>query len=160
MDRLIPVLVLAAIAVGILVLMRWGWKARQKRQADIPAPQPAAPTDSGYDGYYIATTPAGQHLERINVHGLGVRTGAGLDVQDDEVVFSLDGRDAFRIPAEDIVDVFFGSGMIGKFTEKDGIIIIRWNLGDHEVDTGFRPRAHSAKKTIAAEIDTLKGRRR
>ncbi|OFL64079.1 MULTISPECIES: hypothetical protein [unclassified Brevibacterium] len=160
MDRLIPVLVLAAVAVAVLLLMRWGWKARQNRQADIPAPQSAEPTDSGYDGYYIATTFADQHLERISVHGLGVRTGAGLDIQDDGVVFSLDGRTPFRIPAEDIVDVFFGSGMIGKFVEKDGIVIIRWNLGDHEVDTGFRPREHSAKKTIAAEIEILRGRRR
>lgn len=160
MDRVIPVLLLAAVAVLCVVLMRRGWNARKDRQADVPAPPAAEASDEGYDGQYIATTLADEPLERISVHGLGVRTGAGLDVQDDGVVFSLDGRDAFRIPAELIADVHLGSGMIGKFVEKDGIIIIRWWLGEYQVDTGFRPREAHAKKTIAAEIDTLRGRKR
>ena len=30
--------------------------------------------------------------------------------------------------------------MAGKFVEKDGLLVLSWMLGGHELDTGFRTR--------------------
>lgn len=35
--------------------------------------------------------------------------------------------------------------MAGKFVEKDGLLVLRWKLGTHELDTGFRTAARRTK---------------
>lgn len=157
MDRLIPVLILIAVVVVIFALMAKGWKNRQASQSHIPKPAPLdrEPEGQSFDGMYVATTYADDLLERINVHHLGVRTNGSLYVEDDRVVFALDGIDGFEIPATDIEEVTTASGMIGKFVEKDGLVVIIWKLGDTRVATGFRPRAANARTQILERINAL-----
>ncbi len=35
--------------------------------------------------------------------------------------------------------------MAGKFVEKDGLLVLTWILGTHELDTGFRTRRAADK---------------
>ncbi|MCQ9366886.1 ABC transporter permease [Brevibacterium sp. 50QC2O2] len=161
MDRLTPSIVILIVVVGVFGLMYWGWRGRQHRQAGIAAP--AAPP-AGYTaeltpvpGMYVATTHAGENLERINVHALGVRTNGALFVGDQGVAIEREGADDIFIPAAAVEQAHAGSGMIGKFVERDGLIIIRWNLGGTRVDTGFRPREHAQTKPAIAAVDELIG---
>ena len=158
MDRITAVAILAVIFLALLWLMWRGWKGRQQSQAHIPAPgAPAsAPAGEATAGMYVATTLADQPLERVNVHGLGVRTNARVFVTPTGVVMSLDGVGDFEIPAGDIIQVGFASGMIGKFVEKDGLVVIRWQLGDTQVDTGFRPRVAAERTELKNRIAELK----
>lgn len=154
MDRLIPVLILVAVLVLLFFLMWKGWKNRQATQTNIPEPQrpTSEPSGPAYQGMYVATTYASNPLERINVHHLGVRTNGTLHIEDDRVVFLLDGIEGIEIPFTAIDEVTTASGMVGKFVEKDGLVVIVWTLGDTQVATGFRPRLAHARTEILESL--------
>ncbi|MFB9776767.1 hypothetical protein [Brevibacterium otitidis] len=161
MDRLIPTLIIVAVIIGLFALMWWGWTGRQRRQSAIPAPEaPAADlrlSSPPIAGTYVATTLAAEPLERVAVHHLGVRTTASLGISGTGIVLDRDGVPDILIPAAALEGVRTDSGMIGKFVERDGLIIVTWRLGDTLVDTGFRPR-HSADRTpTLASIRQLLG---
>lgn len=150
MDRLIPTLIVIAVIAALFALMWLGWRARKNRQSGIPAPEaPAADlklSSPPVAGTYVATTLAAEPLERVAVHHLGVRTTASLGISGTGVVLDRDGVPDMLIPAAALEGVRTESGMIGKFVERDGLIIITWRLGDTLVDTGFRPR-HATDRT-------------
>ena len=162
------IFVTLGIIVVLIGLMALGWRNRLKRQADVPAP-PGAPADLGAviatgEGTYITTTTAHDYLDRIAVHGLGIRTTAVLSVHESGVIFDRSGSDALFIPRESLRDVRLDSGMAGKFVEKDGLIVIEWNIGAHEgaadsaetnVDTGFRARYHEQQAELFAAIESI-----
>jgi hypothetical protein len=118
-----------------------GWHARARRQADLAAP-PAPPADAsagaGVPGQYVATTTAGDLLDRIVVHGLGNRGRADLYVRTEGVLVDRVGEPPLWIPVESLRDVRLGSGQAQRAFESGGLILITWQLGDRAVDTGFR----------------------
>ncbi|MCX0278054.1 transporter [Nocardia zapadnayensis] len=162
MDRLIPALIVVAVVIVLFALVWWGWCSRQRSQsAQFPAPprpvegmpvrtEPVA-------GMYVATTLSEQPLERVAAHGLGLRTSAFLSVADDGVIIDRDGVDDLLIPAAAITGITTASGMIGKFVEKDGLIVITWRLGDTPVDTGFRTRTAADRTPTIDHIRQLIG---
>lgn len=157
--------VLAVIVLGLLQ-MRRGWLARQGRQSHLPAPV-AAPEGLGMPapvhGLYVATTMAGDLLDRVVVHGLGNRGRAALVVAGAGVLLQRTGEPQLWIPRNDLVSVRLGSGQAQKAVEAGGLILITWRLGDQRVETGFR--ADDAEQHIAtasalsALVPTAEGRR-
>jgi hypothetical protein len=157
--------VLCVIALGIWG-MRRGWQARQARQADIPAPA-AVPADlrargtrePGVPGTYVATTTAGDLLDRIVVHGLGNRGRAELVLRSEGLLVDRTGEPPLWIPVESLRSVRLGSGQAQKAYEAGGLILITWQLGDRQVDTGFRaddPEQHIATASaLSALVQTL-----
>lgn len=89
--RMAWVIGLAVFVAFVYWLMRQGWKWRGALQSDLPE-LPAAPDGLpehrlALTGRYHGSTTAGQWLDRIVAHGLGLRsrveltlTDAGLDV--------------------------------------------------------------------------------
>ncbi|WP_309130134.1 hypothetical protein [Brevibacterium sp.] len=150
MDRPVAVIIVVAVLILILLALTWGWSRRKQSQADVP--QPTRPplgitaVAEPVEGSYVSTTLAGHPLDRVAVHGLGIRTSGELVVTDGGVVLDLAGREDFLIPRRDIVSVDTTAGMIGKFVERGGIVRITWRLGRTLVDTGFRAR-YSAHTT-------------
>lgn len=157
------------IALGALIWL--GWRNRKRRQADVLAPHEIpsrlleVDPQAAAEGMIIGTVKAPNYLDRIAVHELGVRTDGRIEVhfadltgQADDKEPSPHGLAVFRsgarnwfIPAQQIQSVETDSGMIGKFVERDGIIVIGWTLGDVEVATGFRPRhAAEGRELLAA----------
>ncbi|WP_434994153.1 hypothetical protein [Arthrobacter sp. Ld5] len=156
MEYLGWVVLTVAIIVVIVALMGLGWRNRLRRQADVPAP-PEPPSDPGpvlyeAEGQYVATTTAGDWLDRIAVHGLGLRGNAVASVHRDGVLIARTGARTVFIPRADLTSVQLAGGMTGKFVEKEGLVILTWRLGTHGVDTGFRTRhaAHKAQLLAAA----------
>jgi hypothetical protein len=152
-----------ALTLGIIVvvvaLMALGWRNRLRRQADVPAP-PDAPADPGpvlyeAEGQYVATTTAADWLDRIAVHGLGLRGNAVAAVHPDGVVITRTGARTVFIPRADLVSVQLASGMTGKFVEKEGLVVITWRLGPGRVDTGFRTRHPASKAQLVAAVAAL-----
>jgi hypothetical protein len=147
------------IIVVIVALMALGWRNRLRRQADVPAP-PDAPADPGpvlyeAEGQYVATTTAADWLDRIAVHGLGLRGNAVTAVHPDGVVITRTGARTVFIPRADLVSVQLASGMTGKFVEKEGLVVITWRLGPGRVDTGFRTRHPASKAQLVAAVAAL-----
>ncbi|WP_457962527.1 hypothetical protein M1E17_13330 [Arthrobacter sp. D1-29] len=154
MDKILPGLAMLAIIAVVFVLIWIGWRNRLRRQADVE-PLPALPATPGTpltsaEGQYVASTTAGDWLDRIAVHGLGIRTNAVLSVYPSGVFFERSGAPDVFIPVADLSSVRQDSGMAGKFVEKDGLLVVSWKLGAHELDTGFRTR-HAADKDALFE---------
>ena len=161
MERLGPGLMMLAFALVLLALMGLGWRRRVRRQSGIAAPQPL-PANAGAERYrctgqYVATTTAGDWLDRVAAHGLGVRTGADVVVTDAGVVFERSGAPDVFVPRADVEGVRLEAGMAGKFVEKDGLVVLAWHLGGTAVDTGFRPRYAEEKNALVAAIEDLMG---
>jgi hypothetical protein len=45
--------------------------------------------------------------------------------------------------------------MAGKFVEKDGLLVLSWKLGSHELDTGFRTRRAADKDHLYESLQQL-----
>lgn len=157
---LIGILTVIAV-IAIAALMWWGWRNRKRRQQDIaaPAPVPAAllETDplAGAEGMYVSTVRGRDYLDRIAVHGLGLRTNARLEVHPNGVVLLREGSGNFLIPAADLVEVGLDSGMSGKFVESGGLIVVTWLLGGQEVTTGFRTRTAADRDPLRSAIERI-----
>ena len=160
MDTKLLTGLITVVIIAVVLLMIWaGWRNRLKRQADVEQ-LPAVPEEPGSpleaaEGQYVASTTAGDWLDRIAVHGLGIRTNATLAVYPHGVLFDRSGAPAVYIPAGDLTAVRQDSGMAGKFVEKDGLLVLRWKLGTHELDTGFRTRRAADKTTLFESLQQL-----
>jgi hypothetical protein len=159
MEKILPGLAMLAIIVVVFALIWIGWRNRLKRQSDVEQ-LPAAPESPGVpltraEGQYVASTTAGDWLDRIAVHGLGIRTNAVLSVYPHGVLFDRSGAPAVYVPAADLTAVRQESGMAGKFVEKDGLLVVRWKLGTHELDTGFRTRLAAEKNALFETLQQL-----
>jgi hypothetical protein len=134
--------IVIAFLVLLLVLMLLGWRARQRRQADVASPA-TAPADLGarlgtFAGKYVATTSAGDPLDRIAVHGLGFRGNTSVTVAEKGVLVHIDGSDDKWIPAADLRAHRKATWTIDRVVEQDGLELVEWTLGDRVVDSYFR----------------------
>lgn len=160
MDTKLLTGLITAVIIAVVLLMIWaGWRNRLKRQADVEqlpeVPEAPGAALNTAEGQYVASTTAGDWLDRIAVHGLGIRTNATLAVYPHGVLFDRSGAPAVYIPAADLTAVRQDSGMAGKFVEKDGLLVLRWKLGTHELDTGFRTRRAADKTTLFESLQQL-----
>lgn len=159
MEYLGIVVLTVGIIVVITSLMAFGWRNRLRRQSGIGAP-PATPSDLGpvlyeAEGQYVATTTAGDWLDRVAVHGMGIRSNATASVHPEGVLFARTGAPDLYIPRDDLESVRLEGGMAGKFVEKDGLVVLTWCLLDKRLDTGFRTRHPAHKAQLLAATAAL-----
>ncbi len=160
-----PRIALTLAVLGLIVLGVWGmargWRARGSRQADVPPPPDvpdevrAASQEPVVPGMYVATTTAGDLLDRIVVHGLGNRGRARLQVRADGVLLERTGESDLWIPRESMRAVRLGSGQAQKAFEAGGLILLAWQLGPRLVETGFRaddPAQHVAAARALSDL--------
>ncbi len=136
-----------------------GWRNRQSRQADL-APLPTVPEGkvSGVEGVYVATTTAGDWMDRIAVHELGVRSNADLAVSEAGLIFHRQGAADVFIPVGHLTGVRTDRGIAGKVTaEASGLVVVTWTHDGRELDTGFRPRRKADTAPLTESISTLIG---
>jgi len=141
-DRLTPTLVIVGILVLVFTGLALGWRARRRRQASLPA-LATPPADLGTalataDGFYVATTRADSPTDRIAVRGLGFRARAGVAVHPHGVLLSIAGQPDAFIPTSAIDGVGRATWTIDRVVGKDGLVFVRWTLGDVLVDTNLR----------------------
>jgi len=150
---------LAVIGAGWFGMYR-GWRNRQARQADL-APLPEVPADDktrGIEGVYVATTTAGDWMDRIAVHELGVRSNGDLAVSQAGLIFHRQGATDVFIPVDHLTGVRTDRGIAGKVTaEASGLVVVTWSHDGHDLDTGFRPRRKADTAPLTDSISTLIG---
>jgi hypothetical protein len=141
--RILLVLLMLAVIALVLAGMRAGWRRRARGQGDVIAPDLPAEVLADVvvgpvGGVYVGSTNHGDWLDRIVVHDLGVRSRAVAEIGSSGVALRREGaRDVF-IPASGVRGAEFARGIAGKAYERDGVLVITWDLGGRLVDTGFR----------------------
>lgn len=142
MDRLAPTLVILGILVLVFTGLALGWRARRRRQSALPAlaapPAALGPALATDDGFYVATTRADAPTDRIAVRGLGFRARAGVAVHPEGVVLNIAGQPDAFIPTAAIDGVGRATWTIDRVVDRDGLVFVRWTLGDLLVDTNLR----------------------
>ncbi|MBT2512726.1 hypothetical protein [Arthrobacter sp. ISL-30] len=159
MDKIVPGLAVLSIIAVAFALVALGWRSRLKRQSDVGSlpevPAKLTPATAVVDGQYVATTTAGDWLDRIAAQGLGVRTNAEVSVHAEGVLFDRTGAGPLFIPRQSLSGSRQDSGITGKFVEKDGLVVVSWTLGSRELDTGFRTRRGADKQPLLEALQEL-----
>ncbi|WP_432505299.1 PH-like domain-containing protein [Kineococcus arenarius] len=155
------------LIVALLLLWRMmftGYRGRALRQKSLPRPIGSKDWQGlrdAIEGVYVSTTDAENSLDRIAAHGLGTRSAVALGFVDEGVGFLRQGARSFVVPARDIVGVGHGPGMVGKWVGRaDGLVVLRWRLGDRVVDTGVKPRHAAEGARFAEQVEDLVRRTR
>ncbi len=156
MDRTTSTLIVLLVILLVLALMVYGWRRRRRRQAWIPRPR-TAPADPGRvswqtDGLHVATTTAGDPWDRIAVRGLGFRARATVTVTDAGVVLGLRGEGEAFVPRDDLVGVDRASWTIDRAVERDGLVVVRWRLGEALLDSYLRVADSAALVAALSEL--------
>ncbi|WP_328313962.1 hypothetical protein OG432_29370 [Streptomyces sp. NBC_00442] len=133
---------LALFVALVYWLMRQGWQWRRRLQADLPE-LPTAPEARGeakleLSGRYHGSTTAGQWLDRIVAHGLGVRSKAELTLTEAGLDVVRPGANDFFVPAAQLREARLDKGIAGKVLTEGGLLIVTWSHGDRLIDSGFR----------------------
>jgi hypothetical protein len=151
-QRLILVGVVLAVIALALWAMRRGWRSRQLRQQDIPAPMDVPPQQwqlgESVPGLFAGTGMSGDWMNRIAVHDLGVRSRARLSWGGDGIFLEREGARSVVIPGGAVEGVRADRGVAGTVRAKDSMVVITWRLGDRLVDTGFRADASPDHTTV------------
>ncbi len=160
-ERLLWTAVCAVVLVGVMALMRRGWRRRVARQGDVP-PLPAIPPSlaapvTAAEVVYVVTTTAGDWLDRIAAGGLGVRSRAVLEVHPVGVLIERDGAPAVWIPAGQLRGARLARGIAGKFTEEGGLVVVTWAHGDRVLDTGVRALERDRHDELVVAIRAVTG---
>lgn len=140
-----------ALAVGVTILvllgaylLMWrGWRRRASAQADLPPlPAPLPPSTVRYGpvaGVFVGTTTAGDWLDRIVAHSLGLRSTAELTVTDAGVTIERDPEPALSIPAGALRAVRVDRAAAGRAVRSGEYLILTWSHGDRLLDSAVRP---------------------
>ncbi|CAB4908303.1 unannotated protein [freshwater metagenome] len=139
--RLLLVAATLSVIAGLLALMRWGWKGRERRQIDVSRPLPLPPHDAMFvidvPGVYIGAARNGDWLDRIAVHGLGVRSRAALNVGEQGIWVERVHANSFFVPADEINRVSIDRDVAATVRSKDSVVVVTFALGATLVDFGF-----------------------
>lgn len=153
------VLVVAPLLWGLMYL---GWRARGRRQAGLDTPLSAPPGgDVGKvvvlpaSVTYVSTVTAGNWLDRVVAHGLGVRSSAVLHAGASGLWFQRSGAPDLFVPAAEILAIRRERGIAGKYTLEEGVVVVRWRLGEVELDTGFRPTVWAEAHGLVTVLQEL-----
>jgi hypothetical protein len=148
--------------VGLVYwLMRQGWQWRRTLQGGLPA-LPQAPEDEGpalleAEGRYHGSTTAGQWLDRVVAHGLGVRSRTALTLGARGLRVDRTGAPGFFVPAAALRGARPEKGIAGKVLTEGGLLVVTWEHGGTLIDTGFRLDHAAGHQAWIEEINKLSG---
>jgi hypothetical protein len=144
MTRLVLVLIVLAFFVLCAAAMWWGWRSKARRQAETLPALPAAPPELGGEllpeatGVYVSTTTEASWQDRVAVGDVGFRSEATLHLHDKGLLIDRVGANPVWIPRDAVRDARVGQGLAGKVMFGDGLLIVRWQVREQLLDSGFR----------------------
>jgi hypothetical protein len=159
MTRALLVLLCLVLLAVALLGMRRGWRNRLDGQRELP-PLPPVPADLGEPeltgtGLYVGTTFARSWQDRV-LHGrLGERAETVAALHPAGLLLDRQGSPAVFVPRTAWVEARLAPGLAGKVMGEGGLLVLRWRLGEAEVDTGFRA---DDKTTYPAWVRAINGK--
>lgn len=158
-DRLLP----AALVLGLLALLLLGmwlaWRARSRRDAGVPAGLPL-PANGIHpilttDVLYVATTRAGQPLERLAIRGLAFRAQAELTIADEGVVLAVPGQDPVFLATAQLRSAQTATWTIDRVVESNGMIALSWRSAGTDVDSYLRVIDPARQSSVLSTLTSL-----
>lgn len=142
--------------IGLAFLgMRKGWQNRAKREVapiSTAIPTSAIALTEKHPARFAGTTISGRWLDRITNYGLGTPRSAFVQVFDSGI-FVTDDLDFNLWIAKDVItNVGTKRGIAGDVVEKDGMLVITWQLGDLVVDSGIRVNRHQEHELVISAL--------
>lgn len=139
--RFVLLLIVILIGIMLLGLMVVGWVRRRRRQRDLAPLMPVPALPAGGDPVVGVASGrrrdvAAAMLDRAG--GLGFRGAAVASVHASGVLVRRTGEVDLWIPKVDLLDAGRATWTIDRVVEPDGLTMLRWRLGDREVDTYLR----------------------
>ena len=115
------------------------------------------PATAPIEATYVSSTVAGDWLERVVAHDLGVRSRAVVRVFAGGVRIERDGAADLFVPADALRAVGTAPGMAGKYVGGDGLVVLTWQLPDDgaSLDTGLRPRRAEDRAALLTAAGAL-----
>jgi hypothetical protein len=153
--------VLGILLVIALVywLMRQGWNWRKTVQSGLPEPaaMPSRTTEPilETEGRYAGTTTAGNWLDRVAAHRLGERSLVELALTAEGLKVVRPASQSFFIPVGDLRGARLDKGIAGKVFPEGGLLVVTWQLGDKQLDSGFRADRSSDHDNWVTAIEVL-----
>ncbi|MHB1235055.1 MAG: PH-like domain-containing protein [Microbacteriaceae bacterium] len=131
-SNIVATIVIAIVLLLILAGMYAGWQGRRKRQSHLAVPAPA-PADPGRvlvtaEVTYLATTIAGDPLDRVVVGGLGFRAQGTMTVAETGVLLSLAGGTELFIPARELTGAGQATWTVDRAVEEGGLLLLGWTM--------------------------------
>ena len=132
MERLVPGLLVTALAVLILLTMVWAWRARQRRQRAFAAPAEVPAADARgaelvrASVLYVATTKAGEPLERLTIPGLAFRGRGEAAVYEQGFLITIPGEPETFVPRDAIRSIGTSTWAIDRVVETGGLVRLDW----------------------------------
>ena len=150
MSREAALLVIMAVAVGLLVLAAVGWWRRMRRDRALEPPVGEIPAGAlerdRFAVLYVATTRPDQPLERLAIRGMGFRSAAEVILTDRGIALELAGERPLFLARGRLLAVDQSTVAIDRVVEKDGLVRLTWRISDGTVvDTYLRPKDSSAR---------------
>lgn len=129
------------LVMALIYLAMWrGWNRHDAAHDSVLPDWPDRfVPDVRAGGVYASTTIAGEWMQRIRSHGLGSRSRVEIAVGAEGVAITRTGAPLLFIPADRITNVTSGPGIAGKVVGGRGLLVISWQLGRLDVDTGLLP---------------------
>lgn len=171
MDKFVPTLVVAAVLVVAALLILWGWRRRVRRDrpagGGYPLPSTATATAAGQpaaaaqpiataESFYVATTTAGEHLERLALPGLSFRGKAQVSVASDGVTIAVTGEQPTYIPSSALTGLGAATTAIDRVVEKDGLLRLSWTTsGGAAADSFFRVVDPADRAPVIAAVESI-----
>ena len=168
MPPWLSVTVLVVLGAALLVGMGRGWRRLSRGASPVPAPPAVPPEDAlgdartePLDATYVSTTRAGDWLDRVGAHGLGVRSAATVQVFDRGVVVRRRGAPDVFVPRAALRAAGTSGGMAGKVVGGEGLVVLTWAPSPDDdprgLDTGLRLRHRQEADALLAATQTLIG---
>ncbi len=155
--ELVGVLAVGLVAVVVLLVYLSNRSVRRAQEQVIPKPAESLSTEHAHPAYYVSTVFAEKALTRVWAHGLGGRGKAFLAISPAGVSISRLGEVGFLIPTKDLTGLARASATIDKAVERDGLLVLLWNLGEDQLATHLRIVDPAKRKAIESLITEATG---
>jgi hypothetical protein len=165
MIRVLLVLVVVVFFALCVTGMWFGWRGRARRQSAILSDFPAPPTWAAEEdgerpkdlvepetGVYVGSTIAGDWQNRIAIGDIGFRAAATMSLSRQGLLIERTGASPLWIPADALLSARTDRALAGKVMGIEGLFVVRWQLGDQQIDSGLRG---DDKNSYAAWVDAV-----
>jgi len=161
MTQEIAASMMIALAVVLLGLAWWGWRNRRLRfrhlEGSLMRTLPASPSVLSFEGLYVATTLADHPMDRVPVGPLSFRAKAQFSIHPEGVVVGAQGEAPVVLDSRGGIEAGLATWTIDRVVEPEGLVMIRWTLGDTALDSYLRIVNTDTTKIIET-VNSLRGK--